>query len=88
MTTAQSDTAVRAPVHGPGTLLAQARADLHLAQEEVAAKLHLATRQIQALEQDDYSSLPGEPRPARLSEKLCLAAGSFPRADPWKHMRA
>lgn len=43
---------------GPGAQLALARADLRLSQEEVAAKLHLATRQIQALEQDDYSSLP------------------------------
>jgi cytoskeleton protein RodZ len=44
---------------GPGASLRQARADLHLTHEEVAAKLHLAARQIQALEQDDYSSLPG-----------------------------
>ena len=59
MTTAHPETAVRAPTHGPGAQLAQARADLHLALEDVAAKLHLATRQIEALEQDDYSSLPG-----------------------------
>lgn len=44
---------------GPGAQLALARTDLRLSHEEVAAKLHLATRQIQALEQDDYSSLPG-----------------------------
>lgn len=44
---------------GPGAQLALARADLRLTHEEVAAKLHLATRQIQALEQDDYRSLPG-----------------------------
>lgn len=48
-----------ANAHGPGAALAQARADLHLSHEEVAATLHLATRQIQALEQDDYTSLPG-----------------------------
>ena len=46
-------------IQGPGAQLAQARADLRLTHEEVAAKLHLATRQIQALEQDDYRSLPG-----------------------------
>ena len=44
---------------GPGAQLALARNDLRLSHEEVAAKLHLATRQIQALEQDDYRSLPG-----------------------------
>ena len=59
MTTAHPETAVSAPIHGPGAQLSQARADLHLAHEDVAAKLHLATRQIEALEQDDYSSLPG-----------------------------
>ena len=46
MTTAHPETAVSAPIHGPGAQFAQARADLHLAQEDVAAKLHLATRQI------------------------------------------
>lgn len=59
MTTAHTDPAVSAPNHGPGTQLAQARVDLHLAQEDVAAKLHLSTRLIQALEQDDYGDLPG-----------------------------
>jgi cytoskeleton protein RodZ len=44
---------------GPGTQLAQARVDLKLSQEEVAARLHLATHQIQSLEADDYSGLPG-----------------------------
>ena len=43
----------------PGAPLRQARADLHLSQEEVAAKLHLATHQIKALEEDDYNHLPG-----------------------------
>ena len=49
----------RANARGPGVALAQARADLHLTHEEVAATLHLATHQIQSLEQDDYTSLPG-----------------------------
>lgn len=57
MNGASTESAARAP--GPGAQLRQARADLHLTHEEVAAKLHLAARQIQALEQDDYSSLPG-----------------------------
>ncbi len=52
-------TASAAPAAGPGAQLRQARADLHLTHEEVAAKLHLATGQIQALELDDYSILPG-----------------------------
>lgn len=54
-----SETAPLVPQPGPGAQLALARSDLRLTHEEVAAKLHLATRQIQALEQDDYSSLPG-----------------------------
>lgn len=53
------ETALAGSQSGPGAQLAQARTDLRLTHEEVAAKLHLATRQIQALEQDDYRSLPG-----------------------------
>lgn len=55
----QPETAPLGSQPGPGAQLALARADLRLTHEEVAAKLHLATRQIQALEQDDYRSLPG-----------------------------
>jgi len=44
---------------GPGARLAQAREDSKLGLEEVARRLHLSTRQIEALEQDDYRSLPG-----------------------------
>jgi len=44
---------------GPGALLAQARNDLHWTPEDVATRLHLSSRQILALEMDDYSSLPG-----------------------------
>lgn len=44
---------------GPGAHLAQARNDLRLGLDEVAAKLHLSMRQIEALEQDDYQTLPG-----------------------------
>jgi cytoskeleton protein RodZ len=42
-----------------GARLAHARADLHLSHEEVASTLHLSSRQIEALERDDYASLPG-----------------------------
>lgn len=44
--------------HGPGKTLGQARADLKLSQDEVALQLHLAPRQIIALESDDYDNLP------------------------------
>ena len=87
MTTAQPDTAVRAPVHGPGALLAQARADLHLAHEEVAAKLHLATRQIQALEQDDYSSLPGATYVRGYLKSYALLLGLSPEPILEAHTR-
>jgi cytoskeleton protein RodZ len=58
-TSAHPETAAHASARGPGAQLAQARADLHLTHEDVAARLHLASRQILALEQDDYTSLPG-----------------------------
>lgn len=59
MTNATSEQITRVKAHGPGESLRQARADLHLSHAEVGAKLHLAARQIQALEEDDYTSLPG-----------------------------
>jgi cytoskeleton protein RodZ len=59
MTTTNTKFDVTAPLPGPGAQLAQARLDLHWSREDVAARLHLATRQIQALEEDDYASLPG-----------------------------
>lgn len=43
---------------GPGKTLRQARLDLKLTPEEVAQLLHLAPRQITALENDDYEHLP------------------------------
>lgn len=54
-----SESTSAAPGQGPGAQLAQARVDLRLTHAEVAAKLHLASLQIQALEEDDYRSLPG-----------------------------
>lgn len=47
------------PANGPGPLLRQARADLRLAPEDVAQMLKLAPRQILALEENDFASLPG-----------------------------
>ena len=43
---------------GPGKALRQARMDLRLSPEDVAMQLHLAPRQIIALENDDYEQLP------------------------------
>lgn len=48
-----------APRTGPGHLLKQARLDLRLAPEDVAQILHLSSKQIIALENDDYKSLSG-----------------------------
>ncbi len=48
-----------APKSGPGCLLRQARLDLRLAPEDVAQILHLSSKQITALEADDYLHLPG-----------------------------
>src|SRR3989338_8382229 len=50
---------IAAPRSGPGRLLRQARLDLRLAPEDVAQILHLSSKQITALEIDDYQSLPG-----------------------------
>lgn len=47
------------PKVGPGRLLRQARLDLRLAPEDVAQMLHLSSKQINALEKDDYEALPG-----------------------------
>jgi len=51
--------ATAAPRSGPGRLLHEARLDLRLAPEDVAQILHLSSKQIVALEQDDYKNLPG-----------------------------
>lgn len=44
--------------NGPGQALRAARTDLRLNPEDVANQLHLAPRQILALEADDYEQLP------------------------------
>ena len=87
MTTAHPETAVNAPIQGPGAQLAQARADLHLAHEDVAAKLHLATSQIQALEQDDYSSLPGATYVRGYLKSYALLLGLSPEPILEAHKR-
>jgi cytoskeleton protein RodZ len=43
---------------GPGKVLRQARIDMKLSPEDVALQLHLAPRQIEALESDDFEHLP------------------------------
>ena len=53
-----SSTASTAAGFGPGKALRQARMDLRLSPEDVAMQLHLAPRQIVALENDDYEQLP------------------------------
>lgn len=59
MNQVHSDPTASTTGQGPGSQLAQARADMRLTHAEVAAKLHLSSRQIQALEADDYRALPG-----------------------------
>ena len=87
MTIVHPETAAHAPIHGPGAQLAQARADLHLAHEDVAAKLHLATSQIQALEQDDYSSLPGATYVRGYLKSYALLLGLSPEPILEAHTR-
>ena len=87
MTIAHPETATHTLVHGPGAQLAQARADLHLAHEDVAAKLHLATSQIQALEQDDYSSLPGATYVRGYLKSYALLLGLSPEPILEAHTR-
>ena len=81
------ETAVRASAHGPGAQLAQARADLHLTHEDVAARLHLASRQIQALEQDDYTSLPGATYVRGYLKSYALLLGLSPEPILEAHAR-
>ncbi len=59
MTVSHHDANTPAGANTPGVRLAQARDDLRLTREEVAARLHLSSRQIQAIEEDNYAELPG-----------------------------
>lgn len=56
----QADVSERSvPVTPPGALLASARKTKHLSVEDVASYLKLATRQVHAIEADNYDALPG-----------------------------
>jgi len=87
MTIAHPESAMRAPIQGPGAHLAQARADLRLTHEDVAAKLHLASRQIMALEQDDYTSLPGATYVRGYLKSYALLLGLSPEPILEAHAR-
>jgi cytoskeleton protein RodZ len=54
-----AEPAMEARAIGPGGQLRQARLDLKLAPDDVANILRLSSRQIVALEADDYANLPG-----------------------------
>ena len=47
------------PVSGPGAMLARGRSDKGLSVADIAAQLRYSPKQIEALEGDDYSRLPG-----------------------------
>ncbi len=47
------------PATGPGKLLGETRRQLGLEPDNIAQILHLSVRQIEALEADDFDSLPG-----------------------------
>lgn len=48
-----------APAASAGALLAQARQDAGLSVDDIATQLKLAPRQVNAIERDDFASLPG-----------------------------
>lgn len=87
MTTANSTSATPSPVLGPGTQLAQARADLRLSREDVATKLHLSSRQIQAMEEDDFASLPGATYVRGYLKSYALLLGLSPATILEAHSR-
>ena len=60
MTEHETETHVNTGDLSAGRWLAQARKDHHLSVTDVAAKLRLAPRQIEAIEADDYERLPGK----------------------------
>jgi cytoskeleton protein RodZ len=88
MTATPDEPNTAAAVPGPGARLAQARRDLHLTHEEVAAKLHLASRQIQALEEDDYSVLPGPTYVRGYLKSYALLLGLAPEPVLEAHARS
>lgn len=74
-------------VPGPGAQLMQARLDLQLSREDVAGKLHLSSRQIEALEQNDYRSLPGPTYVRGYLKSYALLLGISPDAILDVHTR-
>jgi cytoskeleton protein RodZ len=87
MTNTHPENPARTPNQGPGARLAQARTDMRLTHEDVAAKLHLASRQIQALEQDDYTSLPGATYVRGYLKSYALLLGLSPEPILEAHAR-
>ena len=60
MTNPNTDSSDKATASaGPGKILCDARKQLGFSPEEVAEILNLSTSQINALENDDFASLPG-----------------------------
>lgn len=74
-------------VPGPGAQLKQARIDLQLSREDVAGKLHLSTRQIEALEENDYRNLPGPTYVRGYLKSYALLLGISPDAVLDVHTR-
>lgn len=69
-----------APAPAVGEVLRQARADLGLSVDAVAQKLHLAPRQIQAIESEDYEHLPGPTYVRGYLRSYALLLGLKPEA--------
>lgn len=55
----QSSDSAPAPIISPGKILAARRQELNWTVEDVAHSLHLAPRQVHAIEDDNYGALPG-----------------------------
>lgn len=87
MTTANSTSPTPSPVSGPGVQLAQARTDLRWSREDVATKLHLSSRQIQAMEEDNYANLPGSTYVRGYLKSYALLLGLSPATILEAHSR-
>lgn len=74
-------------VPGPGAQLMQARLDLQLSREDVAGKLHLSSKQIEALEENDYRNLPGPTYVRGYLKSYALLLGISPDAILDVHAR-
>jgi cytoskeleton protein RodZ len=87
MTTVNTNSNKPSPVTGPGAQLAQARDDLHWSREDVASKLHLSSRQIRAMEEDDYANLPGSTYVRGYLKSYALLLGLSPASILDAHAR-